>query len=79
MLCTQTLIDWENSTHYIDNNLCKFMTIEKYEHDTSLKNALKKCWIGNSEFLDDDFVLWKNETHYIDTDTCLITEAKNED
>ena len=42
MLYTQPLIDWENSTHYIDNNLCKFMAIEKYEHDTNLKNALKK-------------------------------------
>ena len=77
-LCTQPLIDWENSTHYINNNLCKFMTIEKYEHDTNLKNALKKCWVGNSEYLDDDFVLWSNETHYINVDTCLIVEAKNE-
>ncbi len=22
--CTQTFIDWENSTHYIDNNICKW-------------------------------------------------------
>ena len=28
--CTQTFIDWENSTHYIDNNLCKFITLEKH-------------------------------------------------
>jgi hypothetical protein len=77
-LCTQPLIDWENSTHYIDNNICKFMTHEEYEHDTSLKNALKKCWVGNSEYLEDDFVLWSNETHFINTETCLITEAKNE-
>ena len=78
MLCTQPLIVWENSTHYIDNNICKFMTHEEYEHYTNLKNALKKCWVGNSEYLDDYFVLWSNETHFIDTDTCLITEAKNE-
>ena len=29
-LCTQPLIDWENSTHYIDNNLCKFISLEEY-------------------------------------------------
>ena len=28
--CTETFIDWENSTHYIDNNLCKFITLEKH-------------------------------------------------
>jgi len=22
--CTQPFIDWENSTHYIDNNICKW-------------------------------------------------------
>ena len=25
--CTQELIDWQNSTHYIDNNVCKFLEI----------------------------------------------------
>jgi hypothetical protein len=30
MLCTQPLIDWENSTHYIDNNLCEFITLEEH-------------------------------------------------
>jgi len=75
----QPLYVWNNSTHRLDNNSCKWQTIEKYEHNTNLKNALKKCWIGNSEFLDDDFVLWKNETHYIDTDTCLISEVEHED
>lgn len=24
MLCTQPFIDWENSTHYIDNNICEW-------------------------------------------------------
>ena len=23
-LCTQPFIDWENSTHYIDNNICEW-------------------------------------------------------
>ena len=23
-LCTQPFIDWENATHYIDNNICKW-------------------------------------------------------
>ncbi len=64
-----------NSTHLLDNNICKWMTIEKYEYDANLKDALGRCWVGNSEFLDDDFVLWSNETHYINKDTCLITEA----
>lgn len=27
MLCLGTLIDWQNSTHYIDNNLCKFIPL----------------------------------------------------
>jgi hypothetical protein len=26
-LCTQPFIDWQNSTHYIDNNECKFLEI----------------------------------------------------
>jgi len=26
-LCTQTLAKWYNSTHYIDNNTCKFFEI----------------------------------------------------
>lgn len=25
--CPQSLIDWQNSTHYIDNNVCKFLEI----------------------------------------------------
>ena len=25
--CTQPFIDWQNSTHYIDNNVCKFLEI----------------------------------------------------
>ncbi len=24
MLCTQPFIDWENFTHYIDNNICEW-------------------------------------------------------
>ena len=24
MLCTQPFIDWENATHYIDNNICEW-------------------------------------------------------
>ena len=70
----QPLYFWDNSTHHLDNNTCKWQTIEKYESDTSLRNALDRCWIGNSEFLDDDFVLWNNKTHYIDVDTCLLVE-----
>jgi hypothetical protein len=34
-LCTQPLIDWENSTHYIDNNLCKFITLEEHYEKSS--------------------------------------------
>ena len=71
----QPLYVWNNSTHHLDNNTCKWQTIKKYESDANLKDALARCWTGNSEFLDDDFVLWNNETHYIDTDTCLIAEA----
>jgi hypothetical protein len=26
-VCTQELIDWQNSTYYIDNNVCKFLEI----------------------------------------------------
>ncbi|MCH9659112.1 hypothetical protein K0U27_10595 [archaeon] len=74
----QPLYFWKNSTHHLDNNTCKWQTIEQYESDTKLRDALARCWIGNSEFLDDDFVLWNNATHYINVDTCLITEAKNE-
>lgn len=72
---TQPLMMWNNSTHRLDNNICTWQTIEKYESDAILRGALDSCWTGNSEFLDDDFILWKNETHYIDTDTCLITEV----
>ena len=75
----QPLYVWRNSTHHLDNNSCKWQTVEKYESDAKLRGALDRCWIGNSEFLDDDFVLWKNETHYIDTDTCLISEVGHED
>lgn len=71
----QPLYFWNNSTHHLDNNTCKWQTIKKYESDANLKDALARCWTGNSEFLDDDFTLWSNETHYIDTDTCLITEV----
>lgn len=75
----QPLYVWNNSTHHIDNNSCKWQTIEQYESDAKLRDALGRCWTGNSEFLDEGFVLWKNETHHIDVDTCLISEAKNED
>ena len=27
--CIQPFIDWENSTHYIDNNICKWQDLEK--------------------------------------------------
>ena len=74
----QPLYVWNNSTHYLDNNACKWQTIEQYESDAKFRDALARCWTGNSEFLDEGFVLWKNETHYIDVDTCLIAEAKNE-
>ena len=74
----QPLYFWNNSTHHLDNNTCKWQTIGQYESDAKLRDALARCWIGNSEFLDDDFVLWNNATHHINVDTCLITEAKNE-
>ena len=70
----QPLYMWSNSTHRLDNNICEWQTIEKYESDANFRAALARCWTGNSEFLDEDFVLWNNGTHYIDTDTCLITE-----
>ena len=28
--CEQTLIVWQNSTHYIDNNLCQYITLDEY-------------------------------------------------
>lgn len=34
--CTQTLIDWQNSTHYIDNNLCEYITLEEYQQNLDL-------------------------------------------
>ncbi|QLH06517.1 hypothetical protein [Nitrosopumilus ureiphilus] len=71
----QPLYVWNNFTHHLDNNICKWQTTEKYESDASLRTALARCWTGNSEFLTEDFTLWNNETHYIDTNTCLITEA----
>ena len=74
----QPLYIWHNSTHHLDNNSCKWQTIEQYESDAKLRDALGRCWVGNSEFLDEGFVLWKNDTHYINVDTCLIAEAKNE-
>lgn len=27
--CEHTFVDWQNSTHYIDNNLCAFITLEE--------------------------------------------------
>ena len=71
----QPLYIWNNSTHHLDNNICELQTVEKYESDINFRNALDRYWTGNSEFLDDDFILWNNETHYIDTDTCLVTET----
>ena len=68
----QPLYFWNNSTHHIDNNTCKWQTIEQYESDTELRDALARCWIGNSEFIDDDFILWSNETHYVDNNTCEL-------
>ena len=73
---TQPLYFWFNSTHRIDNGLCKWQTIEKYESDANLRNALARCWTGNSEFLDDDFVLWNNDTHYINTESCKLDIIK---
>lgn len=35
--CEHTLIVWQNSTHYIDNNLCEFITLEEYQQ--SLKDT----------------------------------------
>lgn len=29
MLCLGTFMEWENSTHYIDNHLCEIITVEK--------------------------------------------------
>ena len=71
----QPLYFWNNSTHRLDNNICDWITIEKYESDAIFRDALGRCWTGNSKFLDNDFVLWNNKTHYIDTDTCLITDG----
>lgn len=34
--CTQTFIDWQNSTHYIDNNLCEYITLEEYQQSLDL-------------------------------------------
>ncbi|EIJ66275.1 hypothetical protein BD31_I0376 [Candidatus Nitrosopumilus salaria BD31] len=71
----QPLMIWNNSTHHLDNNSCAYQTIEKYESDSILRDALDRCWTGNGKFVDDNFTLWHNDTHYIDKDTCLITEA----
>lgn len=72
----QPLMMWINSTHHLDNNTCIWQTIEKYESNARLRDALDRCWTGNSKFIDEGFTLWNNETHYIDTDTCKLQKIK---
>ena len=68
---------YSNDTHIINNNICEWQTIEKYESDSALKNILDRCLQGNIGFTDEDFTRWNNETHYIDTDICLMIKESN--
>ncbi|MCA9827964.1 MAG: hypothetical protein KC444_06185 [Nitrosopumilus sp.] len=72
LLSTQPLVSWNNSTHYIDNNICYFQSLKEHLEHGLLGGILEYCNSDKGAGWDNPFEVWfANETHYIDSDTCL--------
>ena len=71
--CPQPYISWENSTHYIDNNICE------WQKNSSLIDILGRCEQIKKTGTFGGFVYgtsWQNDTHYIDNTVCEWEKIK---
>ena len=71
--CIQPYISWENSTHYIDNNICE------WQKSSVLIDILDRCEQIKKTGTFGGFAYgasWQNDTHYIDNTTCEWEKIK---
>ena len=63
---------WQNSTHYIDNNICYFQSLKENYENNIIFGIFEYCNSHNKAGFDNPYEHWfANETSYIDADTCL--------
>lgn len=91
--CTQPDISWKNSTHYIDNNSCRWVSLEKYTDENNELNFTLR-YDKNGIIIDDlqriydwcdylgekpDWYFdWNNQTHHIDSKNCEWIKTEND-
>ena len=71
--CSQPYISWENSTHYIDNNICE------WQKNSVLIDILDRCEQIKKTGTFGGFAYgasWQNDTHYIDNTICEWEKIK---
>ena len=71
--CPQPYISWENSTHYINNNICE------WQKNSVLIDILDRCEQIKKTGTFGGFAYgasWQNSTHYIDNTTCEWEKIK---
>ncbi len=71
--CPQPYISWENSTHYIDNNICE------WQKNSVLIDVLDRCEQIKETGTFGGFAYgasWQNDTHYIDNTACKWENIK---
>ena len=62
---------WSNSTHYMDNGTCQFMTLEEYYSENIIDTIWEYCNSSKAGW-DYPYNYWfANQTHYLDSDICL--------
>jgi len=72
ILSTLSLLSWNNSTHYNDNNICYFQPLKEHLEYDLLGGVLEYCNSSKGAGWNNPFEVWfANETHYIDSDICL--------
>ena len=73
-------VEWFNSTHYIDNNICDFIPMKKHLEDLIIKAISEYCGSINKAGFDNPYEYWfANQTHYLDSDTCLWQSLVDKD
>ena len=65
-------LEWFNSTHYIDNNICDFIPMKKHLEDQVIRAISEYCGSISKAGFDNPYEYWfANQTHYLDSDTCI--------
>ena len=73
-------LEWFNSTHYIDNNICDFSPMKKHLENLIIKAISEYCGSTNKVGFDDPYEYWfANQTHYLDSYTCLWQSLVDKD